>query len=555
MLRRVGAPPFFAGLNGPIVGHLRPHVPVADVVMLAEPPLADRGSAWSVAPARTGTGAPVVAGLALAPLDHPSARYLVHLKAPGWNVIGVTAPWRPGVVAGHNEHIAWSFVPTPADTQDVFVERLNPSNARERWTPDGWRPVTVATAAVAVKGRDTPFESEQLFTPHGSVVAIDRERHLAYAVSWVGREAGTAAELGALRLGRSTSWADFREALRSWKLPAAEFVYADVEGHIGWHAAGLVPRRADGEGALPSAGWTSRGAWRGLLPHDRQPWALDPPVGYALASPGATRRLRLESLLATQGIDVETAARIQHDVVSASAERLIPLLATVMGGTAAVEAARRHLMAWDRQVTARSVDAPLFAAWHARLLSTLAQTRIPAGLAGEFVPRAAARLVDAVVEASATWFDGDRRAARDRLLVEALAAAVDDLNERTGSSASLPWARFRTAVFAHPLGLSDQARRRFDLGPFELAGSAETLAATGRSSGRMLAPVVRLSFDLADWDRSRALIVPGQSGAPDSPHVADLADIWARGDDVPLVFSERAVADAAQSTLTLVPRR
>ena len=64
-------------------------------------------------------------------LDHPSRRYLVHLVAPGWNVIGATAPWLPGVAVGHNDRIAWDTAAIGADTQDVFVEKVNPSNPHQ----------------------------------------------------------------------------------------------------------------------------------------------------------------------------------------------------------------------------------------------------------------------------------------------------------------------------------------------------------------------------------------------------------------------------------------
>src|SRR5258708_1539067 len=95
---------------------------------------------------RVGTR-PFLAGSRTPPgvvLDNPSPRYLVHLRAPGWNVIGVTAPWRPGVAAGHNGRIAWDVQPAPFDTQDVFVL---PADA----------PAWIVDDAIRVKGRASPF--------------------------------------------------------------------------------------------------------------------------------------------------------------------------------------------------------------------------------------------------------------------------------------------------------------------------------------------------------------------------------------------------------------
>ena len=95
------------------------------------------------------------------------------------------------------------------------------------------------------------------------------------------------------------------------------------------------------------------------------------------------------------------------------------------------------------------------------------------------------------------------------------------------------------AVFAHPLGITDAARRRFNIGPLTpRAHAAAPFSAT---------------FDAADWDRSSAINAPGQSGSPESAHFSDLATIWAAGEYVALSFSDRAVQANAKATLTLIP--
>ena len=557
MLRRVGTPPFFAGLAGPIVGRLNAARLPPALRASPERPTVDQGSAWSMASSHTGTGAAAVASVWLTPLDQPSTRYLVHLKAPGWNVVGVTSPWRPGVVAGHNERIAWSFVVSPADTQDIIVERLHPQDPGQRATPTGWRSLTSATDRVLVKGRAEAYELQQQLRPDGTVMAVDRQRQLAYAMAWSGREPGTAAELGAFALGRATTWPQFRTALGRWRLPVAEFVYADVDGHIGRHVAGLVPTRVSGAGTLPTPGWTTDRVWRGFIPADRLPFVLDPSDGRTIASPGSPARLRrLEDLLRQTPIGPETMRRIQLDLVAWNAQQLIPRLTRLTSPNTKVESARRRLLDWDRRVTTDSVDAPLFVAWERVLLVALAATRMPPTLAIELVPHASSALVDAVLSADGVWFDGDRSAARDRLLIDALTTAVADLEQPTAAEGALPWSRYRLAVFSHPLGVSAQARRRFEAGAYALAGYADTIAASSSvPNERVTAPTVRLMLDLADWDLSRAAIAPGQSEAPDSPHFADLAGPWAAGESVPLAFSEAAVAAAARSRLMLYPRR
>ena len=402
-IRRVGTPPFFLGLAAPVT---------AGTVRL-KPDTTDVGAVRDGGSART--------------LDHPSLRYFVHLNAPGWNVIGATAPWRPGVAAGHNDRIAWTADPADADTQDVYVEKLNPANPHQ--VEDGGRWVDIDTRKdwIAVRGRTTPVDFERATTRHGVIVASDHERHLAFAVRWAGSEPGAAAELAAPALDRATSWTEFRSALARWKMPARRMTYTDADGHRGSQVAALVPVRRGWNGALPVPGWTGAMEWSG--------WAPAPP----------------------------------------SKARAAPTM---------VEALRRHP---DR------ADA---------LLQKLA--------------------VDAASPDSLT--------AQRAAVVDALAEA---LRERE-------WPAGGPVLFAHPLGVSDAARRRFNIsGRARAGGAAEPFAIT---------------FNPADWDRSMAISAPGQSGSPESPHFADLVALWSQGDYFPLAFSERAVQTHASATLTLTPK-
>jgi penicillin amidase len=204
-IRRVGTPPFFVGLAAPI--QMRLKADAADVT----PPDQAR------------------------PLAHPSPRYLVHLHAPGWNVIGATSPWLPGVAIGHNERIAWNLAPFDADTQDVYAEPLDPS------TRD------VIKEPMIVKGRSKPFVFDIQRTPHGIVVASDRAHNLLFTVRWSGAEPGAAAELGALAIDRAGSWTEFRDATARWKMPARKILYSDVAGNSGFQVAALVPIRRASE--------------------------------------------------------------------------------------------------------------------------------------------------------------------------------------------------------------------------------------------------------------------------------------------------------------------
>ncbi|HEY6214690.1 MAG TPA: penicillin acylase family protein, partial [Vicinamibacterales bacterium] len=176
-------------------------------------------------------------------LEVPARRYIVHLHAPGWNVIGLASPWLPGVITGHNERIAWGSVPTDADTQDVFVVRAD-AGAIER-----------VVDTIRVKGRPAAQAFERNTTRSGVVVATDRDHDSVITVRWSGSEPGTAAELAAMTIDRAETPEQMRAALARWKLPARRFVFADVDGRVEFHDAALIPRRVGGNwsGWLPFA--------------------------------------------------------------------------------------------------------------------------------------------------------------------------------------------------------------------------------------------------------------------------------------------------------------
>ena len=78
-------------------------------------------------------------------------------------------------------------------------------------------------------------------------------------------------------MNEARNWTEFTAALRDFVVPAQNFVYADVDGHIGYYAPGRYPVRASGDGATPAEGWTGEAEWTGWIPFDELPHTFDPP--------------------------------------------------------------------------------------------------------------------------------------------------------------------------------------------------------------------------------------------------------------------------------------
>jgi penicillin amidase len=173
----------------------------------------------------------------------PSFRYIVHLVAPGWDVIGATEPASPGVEDGHNERVGWGWTIFGMDQQDLYLEKLDPNDPLRYKTENGWEQMQVEKSTFHVRGGPDVTKSLK-FTRHGAVVWDDPVSHRALALRWVGAEPGTAGYLACLTLDRVQNWQQFEEAVKRWKLPTHNIVYADIDGNIGANTRSAWSRSA-----------------------------------------------------------------------------------------------------------------------------------------------------------------------------------------------------------------------------------------------------------------------------------------------------------------------
>jgi penicillin amidase len=211
---------------------------------------------WVVSGKKTASGKPILANDPHRAITNPGVRYITHLVAPGWNVIGAGEPASPGVAIGHNERIAFGLTIVGMDQQDIYLE--DASSATQ---------VKLIVDTIPVRGEE-PRVVTLSYSEHGPVLSVDRERRRAIVVRMVGQEPGTAAYLASLSLDRARNWHEFRDAMARWKMPDENMVYADVDGNIGWIAAGLMPQRS-WSGLLPVPG-DGRYEWTGFVPVARR---------------------------------------------------------------------------------------------------------------------------------------------------------------------------------------------------------------------------------------------------------------------------------------------
>ncbi len=532
---------------------------------------------WVVDGSLSASGKPMLASDPHRSIALPSLRYLVHLNAPGWNVIGSGEPALPGVAIGHNERIAWGFTVVLTDQADLFVEETNADDPNQYRVGDRWERMTVIREPVVVK-RNDKLKTEHIelrYTRNGPVIYEDRRRHRAYALRWMGSEPGTAAYLSSLAVDRAANWDEFLRAVEGWKAPSENIVYADVDGNIGWIAAALTPVRRGWHGLLPVPG-AGDYRWDGFLPVKDLPQAFNPPthclvtanhnilppgypheIGYDWVADFRYRRVT-EGLESGQQFTLADFMRMQHDNVSIPGRQLAGLLSSVAIEDPAMEPFAKLVQNWDGALTKSSRAAPLYVLWRRELVVAFFAKKVPTHLISTVDRRGGIPMMLAELSSPTdAWFGADARSSRDRLVRETFARAVRKAKQTLGSDPD-GWelGKLQRVVFEHPLAKIDAAyEKAFNVGPYasESGPHSPNQARYDANFLRRHGATYRQVFDLADWDKAMATSAPGQSGQPGSPHYADLAPLWDNGQYFPLAFSREKVEQVTQHRLILRP--
>lgn len=538
---------------------------------------------WVVGGSKTATGKPLLANDPHRAISLPSLRYLTHLVGPGWNVIGAGEPGVPGVAGGHNGRVGFGFTIVGMDQQDVYVERVAicPGFRRSRAAREGgaprcawhgarWVPLSVVHDTIRVAG-EAPRAVRLEFSHHGPIVGEDAARGRAFALRFVGSEPGTAGYLAQLSLDRAGNWEEFRRAASRWKLPTENLVYGDVDGNIGWIAAGLMPIRS-WSGLLPVPG-DGRYEWQGFLPFEELPTSFNPvsgfiatanhnilppgyrkPLNYDWAEPFRYNRL-VEVLRDSTGFTRSDFERLQHDELSLPARQLIPILLAASraapaarGRSASVAVALDTLAAWD-YIMRREQPAPLiYQAWLRAVRTRMLERRLGAAARTPGVSLGT-RLLISLLVAPDSLVGRNPTAARDSIALLALGDATGVLSREQGGDVALwRWGEVHQASFRHPLAAA------FDAGSVTRGGDGNTVNATGGGDLRQTGGAsYRIVVDFADFDNSTATSVPGQSGQPGAKFYDNLLPLWSEGKYFPLRYSRAAVEQDTEHILWLKP--
>ncbi|MDP2004850.1 MAG: penicillin acylase family protein [Rubrivivax sp.] len=535
-------------------------------------------NAWVVAPSRTTTGRPLLASDPHRLHAAPSLRYIVHLNAPGLDVIGGGEPALPGISIGHNGHIAFGLTIFAIDQEDLYVYTLRPGQPTQYRYRGRWEPMRVVTESIPVRGQ--PAQSVELaFTRHGPVSFVDRAAGRAYAVRSAWFEPGMAPYFGSVDYMHAKDFAAFRRAMANWGAPAENQLYADVAGNIGWVTGGRAPKRPNWDGLLPVPG-DGRYEWAGFWAGEQLPWVLNPEAGWFASAnelnlppayPWRERKLgfewsppsrfqRLAEVLAgTAKMGVDDAMRLQNDVLSVPARRLQAVLAGWQTTDPRAQAAAKLLGAWNLQLSADSAAAALFEVWWSRHLGAAFREAVLPAAAAAWTRSADPELLLGTLERPQARWGSEAIVRRNTVLERSLARAWADMQQLGGPDPTRwQWSRLHHSHFPHPLANATDAavQSRLNVGPMPKQGGSDSVNLSSYDPGnfrQFAGPSFRMVLDVGAWDNSRAVNAPGQSGDPASPHYRDLAPLWLRGEHFPLLYSRARIEAAVAQRFELLP--
>jgi penicillin amidase len=553
---------------------------------------------WVVSGARTRSGKPLLANDPHLRLGAPGIWYLAHLalERPGAavvNVVGATLPGVPLMVLGRGDTLAWGFTNTGPDVQDLFIERINPDNAREYLAPDGWRAFATYEMAIAVKGVGVR-KVERRLTRHGPVLpgffrnleGLLGPGHVA-ALQWTALSDDDTTIAAGMYDASVRGVDDYIARMRPYVVPMQSMVLADAAGKIGLIAPGRVPVRDPANriaGRAPVPGWDATYDWKGYLKFEDLPRVVDPPAG-AIGTANANiaglgyphhltydwdpeyRQRRVQELIVDRdGHDVASMRAAQADVLSPAIARLQPLMiAAAQAGRGVDARLLDQLTTWDATMRAEAAEPLIFTAWMRETVRAIYGDDLGAAFARYFDTRALA--LTRLLEGRATgrdWCDDRSTPAREScgdVLAAALVTALADLTRRYGADRS-KW-RWGAAHYAHgehrPFGGFAGIGRFFNV-EVPSPGDAYTLNRGKTEFGEAPpfanrhASSYRAIYDFADLDRSLYIHTTGQSGNPFSPFYRSFAERWSKVEYIEIATTRADIAKVAIGTWRLTPR-
>ena len=563
-------------------------------------PLAGASNAWAAAPSRSASGGTLLANDPHLGLSAPAIWYLARLELQSGGVIGGTIPGMPVVLTGRSDDLGWGLTSAYVDDQDIFIEELNPNNLEEYRTPEGYAPFRTRKSIINIADAE-PVTLTLRWTENGPVLpdshyslgTITPDGHVA-ALSWTALSAQDTSMPAAVNLLYANTIEDAIAAAENYISPAQNLTLADRE-NIAMKTIGAIPRRANGhqsQGRLPTLGWMPQNQWQGRLPYASNPLFLTPIGGIVgntnnktVERPfplhvsyvwGDTQRVRRwQRLMQSRQVHTrDSFIEAQLDSVSFTARALLPLVGADLWftGEAAPDGtplrmrqrALSLLAEWNGDMNEHLPEPLIYSAWMRALQRRMIQDDL-GPLAEEFTHVEPLFIERAFrdVDGASHWCDVIQSAPVETC-TDMARLALDDaivwISETYGTQLeSLRWGDAHQATHDHQV-LGEVPLLRYFVNIRQSTSGGDNTLQRGKTSGEDPNPfhnvhsaAYRGVYDFADPDSSVFVISTGQSGHFLSRFYDDMAQLWRRGEYVPMSLDPELARAASVGITRLVP--
>lgn len=514
---------------------------------------------WTISGNKTISGYPILANDPHRTIVAPSLRYITHLVAPGWDVIGGGEPEIPGISIGHNGFGAWGLTVFRTDAEDLYVYDINPKNLNQYWHKGKWYDFKIIKESIPIKGREN-FEVDLYYSVHGPVTFIDKERKKGYAVRCGWLEPGGSPYLASLRMNQSKSWEEFRDACNYSNIPGENMIWADREGNIGWQAVGIAPIRNTHSGLVPVMG-DGRYEWVDYLPIIEKPNIFNPEedffatanqnvtpisydkwnaIGFSWSDP--YRGDRVDDILSSEKkLSMQDMIDLQVDYFSYPSLYLIDLLNEVIDNE--INFLSQYiryidlLNDWDNKLLKNSVEAMIYVSWERTIIKLFHE---------EFVPEEVNELLSVQLYTIIDQISKMEVNQKKSFLIETFIFSLNDLKNKFGENIE-NWTygqdEYKHIKVKHPLEdiVNDSIYKILSFKSYPRGGNGYTPNSTSSNLSQSSGASFRVIIDTKDWDNSLATNSPGQSGNPTSPFYRNLYEDWANDKYFNLFYSKEKI--------------
>ncbi|WP_170442898.1 penicillin acylase family protein [Ruegeria arenilitoris] len=563
--------------------------------------LAGASNAWSAATSRSATGGTLLANDPHLGLTAPGIWYLARLELAKGGVIGATIPGIPAVMSGRSDRLGWGLTSSYLDDQDVHIERVNPDNPEEYLTPEGFKPFKSRPSIIEIKDAP-PITLTLRWTENGPVLpgthynleTITPPGHVA-SLSWTALSPRDTSISASMALMSADTVREAIEAAERFIAPSQNLSVVD-KTTVGMKLIGAMPSRDlnnQSRGRIPTPGWIAANRWQGRLPYSDNPEFVAPAGGvlgntnnkiidrpfplHVSYEWGDTQRVhRWEFLMQSREVHTrDSFIEAQLDTVSFTARSLLPLIGADLWftGEAAPEGTPERqrqialtlLAEWNGEMNEHLPEPLIYAAWVRALQKRLIADDL-GPLAKEFkhVEPLFIERVFRDIDGASAWCDV-RQSAPVETCTDMARLALDDalvwISERYGSQLeSLRWGDAHQATHDHPV-LGEVPVLRYFVNIRQSTSGGDNTLQRGRTSGEGPDPFQNVHgagyrgvYDFADPDSSVFITATGQSGHFLSRYYDDQAQLWRRGEYIPMSLDLDLARAAAVGTTRLMPQ-